>query len=181
MTTSNPWWGSGLFTIAGVLITTLGASVLAILNRRTERRRLSRKQKVETYPELLYAAHRLTRLPVWPVAAGDPEELRDEIDRAAQRIRLFAPEPVDGTVTGLLAAADSSPRPCAPSARRANPRTRTCSTSAMPPGIARPSRAADRDRILPRGHPGRPRSRPALNGHRLRSSLQRSIKHGRQR
>ncbi|MBN9743540.1 hypothetical protein DMP23_21090 [Amycolatopsis sp. A1MSW2902] len=107
MTTSNPWWGSGMFTVAGVLITTLGASALAILNRRTERRRLSREQKIETYPELLYAAHRLARTPVWPVSAGDPEELRDEIDRAAQRVRLFAPEFVGDAATGLLAAADS--------------------------------------------------------------------------
>ncbi|WP_275295184.1 hypothetical protein [Amycolatopsis sp. La24] len=107
MTTSNPWWGSGLFTVAGVLITTLGASVLAILNRRTERRRLSREQKVETYPELLYAAHRLARTPVWPADAGDPEELRDEIDKAAQRVRLFAPASVGDAVAGLLTAADS--------------------------------------------------------------------------
>ncbi|TCP48508.1 hypothetical protein EV191_11065 [Tamaricihabitans halophyticus] len=107
MNASNSWWVSGLFTIAGVLITTLAGLGLTILNRRTERFRLSRQQKVESYPELLHAANRLARLPVWPSSAGDPHALLDDIDRNAQRVQLFAPQTVRQQVTELLAAASS--------------------------------------------------------------------------
>lgn len=96
-----------MFTISGVLITTLAGIALAILNRRTERRRLSRGDKVETYPELLHAVDELARLPVWPTTAGNPKDLNDDLNRIAQRVRLFGPPPVLETLPNLLTTADT--------------------------------------------------------------------------
>lgn len=103
---SSPWWASGLFAVVGGLVTAAVTVALTIANRRTERRRLSRDQKVKAYPALLHAANRLTKLPVWPAQAGDPHELLDDVNRIAQDLRVFAPAARE-SVTALLAAGET--------------------------------------------------------------------------
>lgn len=105
MNSSIPWWGSGLFTVAGTLIGALATLSLGLLNRHTERRRLSREQKVELYPELTRAANKLAQLPVWPIQAGNPQELFDEVDTIAQRVAFFGTAQVSNTITKLLTTA----------------------------------------------------------------------------
>ncbi|TDV44276.1 hypothetical protein [Actinophytocola oryzae] len=99
-----PWWGSGLFTLGGGLLATTATVTLGILNRRTERRRLARTEKIAAYPELLGAATRLAELAVWPDTA-DPRDRVAEIERLVDRIAFFAPSSVSTTLGPVLASA----------------------------------------------------------------------------
>jgi hypothetical protein len=104
MDATTSWWGSGLFTIAGAVLAMLGSLIPDLLNRRSERRRLSRDQKETDYPALLTIASRLTQLPVWPVNSPDPDALQDETYALAQRIAFFSPSTVSRTLPALLTA-----------------------------------------------------------------------------
>lgn len=99
---TTPWWGTGLFTVIGAVVTMLGTLILGLLNRRSERRRLSRERKETSYPEVVSAANTLARAPVWPASAGDPMEGYAELDRLAQRVAFFCPRQVARTLTELL-------------------------------------------------------------------------------
>lgn len=97
-----PWWGSGLFTLGGGLLATMATLTLGILNRRTERRRLTRAEKVTAYPDLLVSITRLAELAVWP-AAEDPRDRAAEIERLVDHIAFFAPASVSATLGPVLA------------------------------------------------------------------------------
>ncbi|MGP4014676.1 hypothetical protein [Saccharopolyspora sp. 5N708] len=106
MNATIPWWGSGLFTVVGAAVTSMITLVLGLLNRRSERRRLSRERKVADYPELVSAASTLAELPVWPAESADPRAQYDELHSLAQRIAFFSPQKVTGTLPELLNAGD---------------------------------------------------------------------------
>lgn len=107
MNATAPWWASGLFGIVGALIGTFATLSLGVLNRRTERRRLSRTEKVALYPSLTRAANQLVRLPVWPEDSGNPRDLRDDIETIAESVVFIAPTKVATTVITLLTAAEN--------------------------------------------------------------------------
>ncbi|RZS36609.1 hypothetical protein EV193_107290 [Herbihabitans rhizosphaerae] len=101
---TTPWWGAGLFTLAGTLVGALATLSLGLLNRRSERRRLSRDDKAATYPALVGAATRLGNLPVWP-DQDDPHTLHREVDDLAQKVAFLGPRKVAATVGPLLTTA----------------------------------------------------------------------------
>ncbi|MEC3978867.1 hypothetical protein [Amycolatopsis sp. H20-H5] len=102
---SSPWWGPSVFALAGVLIGALATVGLGLLNRRSERRRLSRDQKSRCYPELLRLATELRRLPVWPVEAGDPRDRLDDLQSLALEAGFYGTAEVNTAMSTLLGAA----------------------------------------------------------------------------
>lgn len=105
MSDTSPWWGSGLFTVAGAVLGALVPLVLGLLNRRSERHRLSRKRKETDYPELVISAGRLAQLPVWPADASEPEARYHEMYALTQQVAFFGPVNVAVTLPELLGAA----------------------------------------------------------------------------
>lgn len=107
MSETSPWWGSGLFTVAGAVLGALVPLVLGLLNRRSERHRLSRKRKETDYPELVVVAGRLAGIPVWPADASEPDARYDEMYARTQQVAFFSPVNVAGTLPELLGAASN--------------------------------------------------------------------------
>jgi hypothetical protein len=107
MSETSPWWGSGLFTVAGAVLGALAPLVLGLLNRRSERHRLSRKRKETDYPELVITASRLADIPVWPAEASEPDARYDELYALTQQVGFFSPANVAGTLPELLGAASA--------------------------------------------------------------------------
>jgi hypothetical protein len=99
-----PWWGPSLLALGGTLLGAVATLSISLLNRRTERRRLARDEKVAAYPELLAAATRLADLAVWP-AGDDPHGQLADIERLVARIAFFAPPKVGGRLAPVLHAA----------------------------------------------------------------------------
>ena len=99
---ATPWLGPGLFTLGGVLIATSATTTLGLLNRRTERRRLARDQKVTAYPDLIATTSRLADLKVWP-ADQEPTEIVAEVEQLTARIAFFGPAAVNATLGPVLA------------------------------------------------------------------------------
>lgn len=118
MSSAVPWWGSGLFTLCGAILGALATLSLGLLNRRTERRRLSRAEKVASYPELARAAGQLAELAVWPVDE-DPRAMYREVDGLARRIAFIGPAQVNATLGPVVVAAGKLAEVVAWSGRRA--------------------------------------------------------------
>ncbi|RJQ76686.1 hypothetical protein D5S17_17645 [Pseudonocardiaceae bacterium YIM PH 21723] len=94
-----------MFTLLGAGVGALSPLTLGLLNRRSERQRLSRSQKVELYPAITGAAGRLVRLPVWPVEGNDPEPIIEELSSHLQEARFLCPPGVVGAADTVLASA----------------------------------------------------------------------------
>jgi hypothetical protein len=109
MTSTAPWWGSGLFALATGLLTALTAALATILptrtERRTERRRLSRELKERLYPDLIRDAYALLAAPLWETTKQTRQARLDELTSTALQVTFFAPEEISSAVTEILHAA----------------------------------------------------------------------------
>jgi len=110
MTSTAPWWGTSLFTLATGLVTGLIAAFAALAPKRTERRlerrRLSREHKETAYPEITRATYALATAPLWSTTADEHKALLQELVAATHAAAFFAPTPVIAAIHGLLEAAN---------------------------------------------------------------------------
>ncbi|MEW2508209.1 hypothetical protein AB0878_47890 [Amycolatopsis sp. NPDC047767] len=111
MTSSAPWWGTSLFTLATALVTGFIAAFTALAPKRTERRlerrRLSRDHKERSYPEITRVTYKIAAAPVWSTGPNQDELLLDELITAAHQAAFFAPTTVITAIHELLATATS--------------------------------------------------------------------------
>ncbi|MCE7002330.1 hypothetical protein LWC34_05720 [Kibdelosporangium philippinense] len=105
MTSTVPWWATALIGIVGTLLGGVVPLSLGLLNRRSERRRLSRAEKLEFYPALIRSANTLARLDIWPAETGDPKELHAAVEEAAENVAFIAPALVTERAIKVLDAA----------------------------------------------------------------------------
>lgn len=76
-----------------------------MLNRRTERRRLSRDDKISTYPRLVRAGCTLADTPVWPNDPQLADERLDKVVDLATEVAFLGSAGVNSAVEALLTAA----------------------------------------------------------------------------
>ncbi|WP_344315559.1 hypothetical protein [Fodinicola feengrottensis] len=91
--------------MAGSAIVTLASQSNIMVNRKTERRRLSRADKTDLYPQLIHLTEKMIQAPVWPDGLGDHLALAEEIHATASKVRFFAPKVVDGKADSVRVAA----------------------------------------------------------------------------
>jgi hypothetical protein len=106
MTSTAPWWGTSLFTLATGLVTGLIAAFAALAPKRTERkierRRLSREHKERSYPEITRAAYALTTARLWSTSADNGRALLHDLVAASHEAAFFAPADVITTIHRVL-------------------------------------------------------------------------------
>jgi hypothetical protein len=107
MTSTAPWWGGPLIAFGGTVFGLVITAVTTMLNRRTERRRLSRDGKATAYPAVHAAAGKLARLRVWPADTGDPAELVEQLHDLGTETAFISPPQVNEAIGKLLAAAQA--------------------------------------------------------------------------
>ncbi|MBY8858149.1 hypothetical protein K7711_16825 [Nocardia sp. CA2R105] len=108
MGSTVPWWGAGVFTLAGAALAFLGAQWQSWRTERAQRRRLSRDQKVTAYLLLIEAGRRLAVTAVWPTddsSVGNPEDQLDSLTGLAEQVAFYGPPRVNAAVDTLLTTA----------------------------------------------------------------------------
>lgn len=105
MGSTVPWWGTSIFALGGTVFGAFVTGMTGWLAQRSQRRRLSRDEKVAAYLDLINAARKLARTPVWPVEAGDAEDQLQNLLELAERVMFFGPAQVNGAIQVLLTAA----------------------------------------------------------------------------
>jgi hypothetical protein len=102
-----PWWGAGVIALVGSIFGVTVTSLFTMLNTRAERRRLSRDDKISTYPRLARAGRALADTPIWP---SDPQLADTRLERMvdlASEVAFLGSAGVNAAVEVLLAVAKS--------------------------------------------------------------------------
>ncbi|ADJ48098.1 hypothetical protein AMES_6273 [Amycolatopsis mediterranei S699] len=109
MTSTTPWWGSGVFALATGLLTALTAALATLLPKRAERRieqrRLSREHKEKLYPDFIGCAYEIVTAPLWATTPEDRQRHLDRLVGRSHQVAFFAPEPLGRAVSEVVRAA----------------------------------------------------------------------------
>ncbi|MBL1078703.1 hypothetical protein JK358_30305 [Nocardia sp. 2] len=110
MGSTVPWWGAGVFTLAGAALAFLGAQWQSWRTERSQRRRLSREDKVAAYLQLIEIGRKLAATPVWPNNTSadleTPEDQYDSLIGLAEQVAFYGPPRVNAAVEALLTVAE---------------------------------------------------------------------------
>jgi hypothetical protein len=108
MTSSAPWWSSGIFALATGILTAVTAALATVLpkraDRRAEQRRLSRELKERAYPELVRAAHNLVSTEVWKTEDKATASMLSDVTSSTHQVAFFGPPQVSQAASTVLLA-----------------------------------------------------------------------------